>query len=196
MFMKHHAFLCSGILLLFACSNNKENNQQIDNEKIKAEIQQKEADAEQNLTASDADYKSVVILNEEDAKSFARSYNRVIRSRLLGNDDRSSSVWFDREVITLLYNAITETPRLDGVRFYFGKYPKNYKDPARAKKLTMFMLLTVPGKYNKTHNDTFYFKSQRPVTWDSKKASDFKNINHGELCPEVCDSVYYLRDQY
>jgi len=194
--MRHYAFLFSSILLLLACSNNKENDKQMDNEKIKTAIQQQEADAEQDLTDRDKDYKSVVILNEEDAKSFAKSYNRIIRSRFLGNEDRSSSVWFDREVITLLYNAISQTPRLDGVRFYFGRYPKDYKDANRAKKLTMFMLLTVPGKHNKTHNDTFYFKSQRPVKWDSNKANDIKNINHGELCPEVCDSVYYLRDQY
>jgi len=197
--MRHHFILVLSFFLLVACSNNKDNNKQMDNEEIKTSIQRQEEDAEDSLTQQDADLKSVFIINEEDAKAFAKSYNRIIRSRALGNYDRTSAIWFDKEVIKRLYDALYVEPkkdRLDGVRFYFGRYPKNYEVSSRAKKLTMFMLLTVPGAGDKTHNDTFYFKSERPLKWDLNKMKDIHNLNHGELCPEVCDGVYDFRNQY
>jgi hypothetical protein len=138
-------------------------------------------------------------IDEEDARDLARSFNRHIRPRAgIGTRQRSSAIWFDSSVIRQLYEALYVGPakdRLDGVRIYFGRYPGNYDDATRRGKLTAFILLTLKNSGVATHRDTFYF--QKPLNgWDKSNPAHLRSINHGELCPDVCDSVLNLREEY
>lgn len=143
--------------------------------------------------------KSLVYIDEEDARDLARSYNRHIRSRFgIGTKKRSSAIWFDSSVVRQLYEALYTGPvkhRLDGIRIYFGRYPDNYVDKPRQGKLTAFILLTVKNSGVARHRDTFYFP--KPLTgWNKNNPVHLMSINHGELCPDVCDSVLNLREEY
>jgi hypothetical protein len=181
--MKHFLLLYS-IILFVSCKNEQQKDKQSLNSNDSTEVE--------NVVSTRTDqYISSIIIDEADAKLLAKGFNREIRG--LGHRNRTSAVWFNKEVIKLLYDSLYSSnskARLDGIRVYFGKYPSNAEENRR-NKLTMFFLLTVPSKDGKSHDDTFFFK--RPPTWNKE---NFANLNHGELCPEVCDDIYKLRDQY
>jgi hypothetical protein len=136
--------------------------------------------------------KSVVIIDENDAKSFAKMYNREFRRRgPIGNKEhRSSAVWFSKDVVEMMYKALYQEEHkdlLDGFRIYFGKYADNYRDEKRKGMLTTFILLTKSTEKQDYHKDTFYFKELKKQPF---------NFNHGELCPNNCDTTRNYRSEY
>lgn len=125
--------------------------------------------------------KAVGIVDRPDARELVKKYRDNY-----GNV-HTKAVWFKREFIKLLYDSLYSdslhsTPtRFDGVRVYFGVYPPGFTtNRALDNQLTIFFVPTHQVTYNNhpMSKDTFIYKKEK-----------FFNLNHGELCPNNCDSL-------
>src|SRR5688572_24960 len=98
--------------IVYSCNDRSESNAKVGNEEWRPEAD--------SLYAHGALLKSLVYIDEQDARDLARSYNRHIRPRLgVNTQQRGSGIWFDSSVIRQLYEALYTGPakdRLDGVR--------------------------------------------------------------------------------
>lgn len=123
------------------------------------------------------------IIDRNDARQLVKKFQEKYP------DIETKAAWFDKTVIKLLYDSLYKTPdRFDGVRVYLGAYPPGFAQHREYdNRVTVFMVPTRPldtclhQPCNCTTHlsvDTFIFKKE--VT---------KGLNHGELCPNYCDSV-------
>lgn len=130
----------------------------------------------------DTVFKEIGVIDREGARQLVRTFMHT------SNANNTKAVWFEASLIKLLYDSLYARPgRFDGVRVYFGVYPQGFPN-TRAdyyNRLTVFFVPTMPWQYNGHKNslDTFIFKKD-----------EIKNLNHGELCPNNCDSTGDLQN--
>ncbi len=115
---------------------------------------------------------------KEMAKTFRKNHVRT-------NED-TKSVWFPKEQIVAIANALEKEEKADGIRVYFGQYTEDL-----IKKLN-----EIPGAdeipKNYANRNTIIFVSTREEN-GIKKTDYFTDMKHpmipenrGELCPNDC----------
>jgi hypothetical protein len=117
------------------------------------------------------------VIDRKDAKKMFKKFDTTLTQA----SNNSKSVWFEKEALMALYTALKDSNlKADGARIYFSMYDKTVQN--NKDRLTVFIVPTVDGgMYHGTqyHRDTFAVKKDKAVT----------NINHGELCPNNCDTT-------
>lgn len=110
----------------------------------------------------------------------AKGYIRNMKRYIWWHHKASSSVWFDKKAIQYLGDFLDKDTanKYDGVRVHLMQYDK--KNIAKGQKYRKQLSILFVPTVNKTSD------------WDAlKRVGLFQldALNHGELCPNNCDSV-------
>jgi len=119
--------------------------------------------------------------------------SKIRRPLYVVNDKVSQSVWFDKDAILLLADYLrADSNNLDGVRIHFMSYEKNKTAPGQYKEhqTSLALVPTNPLPTNKyKHVDNWKILVNERYKADSilKKIGFMYGLNHGELCPQICN---------
>lgn len=119
-------------------------------------------------------------VNTEHVDTVIRNYKQerwVHNSERLGKED-SLSVWHSIEELEELLAKAKEHGG-DGIRFYFGAYPKDYVQPLYAGRQTIVMVAT-------KQKETEAGLANKDIYINNEKGNELLAFNAGLLCPPYC----------
>ena len=107
---------------------------------------------------------------------------------------KSKCVWFSFKEIEAIYEKVKNTPKGDGIRIYFARYPNEPEfervrtrqgDENHKKKRTLVIITTkeIDGISSQDDINEEEIKAAFKKDYDPKELAAY---NHGELCPQNC----------
>jgi hypothetical protein len=172
------------ISILFSCIITSCNNKVVEHPTTKRET----ADT---AKAEKVDYSKQgfgnILIDSQTTYKYKGIFEGNIRKIPLGivNDKISQSVWFSRQAILLLADSLRKYGTLDGVRIHLIAYDTLKSAPGQYKshQVSLVMVPTNP----KPDDANKHIDNWQVLKNETEKAGFFKGLNHGELCPKICN---------
>lgn len=155
--------------------------------------------AENSVSALQFDYTKIgmgnILIDSQTTYKYKNNFEGKIRRFPLGivNDKVSQSVWFSKDALLLLASYLQDsTNKLDGVRIHLISYDSLNTAPGQYKphQVSIVMVPTIPKASDpKKHIDNWDILKFTKYKADSifEKTHFVYGLNHGELCPQVCN---------
>ncbi len=137
---------------------------------------------EQNDTKND--FAPINLITGKEAYTYIDNYKSAYSKTLkkvYNKDSVTNSVWFDTSFVYFMNDALKTEGKHSGVRVYLGQYNKmqqNIPGQCSPTQLSLFFIATNKNIIKGTHqDDTSFFKPPNSLSV----------LNHGSLCPKICD---------
>lgn len=173
-------FLLSLLCIISSCNQNSSDSN-------KTEPGEKEANAiqSQDTSANQPNPKIEFgnLIPGRDAIDYVRHYKKIYQA----SKQTTNAVWFSKEFIKYVNEAMQQDGGVDGVRIYLGAYdtPPTGVVTHHKDQISLFWMATRPSQTdaNRHLNDTSFFKLPQKLTPKTQV------LNHGKLCPpDICET--------
>ena len=117
-------------------------------------------------------------ITEQEAGDYITHFREVFRHKDK-DDSLSRSVWFSKDVIKMLNDGLqNKSNNLDGVRLYLAAYDKKVPGTGSEDNNQATIILVPTTDSSGAHADR----------WNIfKKPTGMDVLNHGQLCPSICN---------
>gem|GEM_PF-3507201 len=130
-----------------------------------------------------------------DVKKRIDKYKNVYRNYIVPNrkeDCLSTSVWISRCTFEVFNTMVEQKPGIiNGFTIFMGAYSSAVPTPADIQYMNQSTVLLVPGLNSVASWSAldYTYKKLEAISNEKRvKAMFFSALNHGELCPQVCNT--------